>query len=40
MTKLFSGLKRVRRIRVRGGNFKFRALRLHEGKLGKLSYLP
>ncbi|CAD8065412.1 unnamed protein product [Paramecium sonneborni] len=31
MTKLISGEKRVRRIRVRGGNFKFRALRLSEG---------
>ncbi|CAD8071719.1 unnamed protein product [Paramecium sonneborni] len=31
MTKLVSGEKRVRRIRVRGGNFKFRALRLSEG---------
>lgn len=32
MTKLVSGEKRVRRIRVRGGNFKFRALRLFEGR--------
>ncbi|CAD8051184.1 unnamed protein product [Paramecium sonneborni] len=31
MTKLVSGEKRVRRLRVRGGNFKFRALRLSEG---------
>ncbi|CAD8062318.1 unnamed protein product [Paramecium sonneborni] len=31
MTKLISGEKRVRRIRVRGGNYKFRALRLSEG---------
>lgn len=31
MTKLMSGEKRVRRIRVRGGNFKFRAIRLCEG---------
>ena len=32
MTKLVAGEKRVRRIRVRGGAFKFRALRLAEGK--------
>jgi small subunit ribosomal protein S8e len=31
MTKLVSGEKRVRRIRVRGGNVKHRALRLSEG---------
>jgi small subunit ribosomal protein S8e len=30
-TKLVSDLARVRRVRVRGGNFKFRALRLREG---------
>ncbi|KAM3140753.1 hypothetical protein pb186bvf_007158 [Paramecium bursaria] len=31
MTKLQSGEKRIRRVRVRGGSFKFRALRLNEG---------
>ncbi|CAD8087446.1 unnamed protein product [Paramecium sonneborni] len=31
MTKLVQGEKRVRRLRVRGGNFKFRALRLSDG---------
>jgi len=30
-TKLVSDAARVRRVRVRGGNFKFRALRLREG---------
>lgn len=30
-TKLVSDASRVRRVRVRGGNFKFRALRLKEG---------
>ncbi|CAK62367.1 unnamed protein product (macronuclear) [Paramecium tetraurelia] len=33
MTKLVSGEKRVRRIRVRGGNLKFRALRLSDGNI-------
>lgn len=31
MTKLVPGERRVRRIRVRGGNYKFRALRLDSG---------
>jgi small subunit ribosomal protein S8e len=31
MTKLVAGEKRIRHIRVRGGNSKFRALRLSEG---------
>ena len=30
-TKLTSSVKTVRRVRVRGGNFKFRALRLDSG---------
>ena len=30
-TKLVSDAARIRRVRVRGGNFKFRALRLREG---------
>ena len=30
-TKLVSDVARVRRVRVRGGNYKFRALRLKEG---------
>ena len=30
-TKLTPSEKRIRRIRVRGGNYKFRALRLSEG---------
>ena len=30
-TKLVSDASRIRRVRVRGGNFKFRALRLKEG---------
>ena len=30
-TKLTSNVKTVRRVRVRGGNFKFRALRLDSG---------
>jgi small subunit ribosomal protein S8e len=30
-TKLVNDLARIRRVRVRGGNFKFRALRLKEG---------
>jgi small subunit ribosomal protein S8e len=30
-TKLVSDLARIRRVRVRGGNYKFRALRLKEG---------
>ena len=31
MTKLVSDASRIRRVRVRGGNYKFRALRLKEG---------
>ena len=30
-TKLFNGKPRIRRIRCRGGNYKFRALRIKEG---------
>ena len=30
-TKLYEGEKRIRPIRVRGGNMKFRALRLNQG---------